>query len=215
MIKVMLVDDHKMFREGISIILGRTEDIRVVDEVGTGSECLKIMSTRSLRPDIIILDIHMPELDGIQTLQMLRRKRFRTKVLILTSSYELDDLVRAVDYGTDGYLVKSCDSNELLRAIRYIMNGHKFVQPSLIPLLNSKLIARDLDEDKIVKLSEREIEVLKEVALGMYNKEIGEKLGISDRTVKNHLTNIFKKIECSDRTQAAIFAIRNEMITMQ
>ena len=133
---------------------------------------------------------------------------------MLTVHNEVEYLIKAVDIGIDGYLLKDSDSNELKRAINSVNNGEKFIQPSLIPLLNSKLIARDLDKEKLEKLSNREIEVLKLVSIGMFNKEIGKKLDISERTVKNHMSNIFKKIECTDRTQAAVFAIRNGLVNV-
>lgn len=109
-------------------------------------------------------------------------------------------------------ILKDADSKELIRAIHIINNGEKFIEPSLIPLLNSRLIARDVDSEKVKALSDRETEVLKLVASGMLNKEIAEKLHISERTVKNHMTNIFRKIDCGDRTQAAIFCIRNGLV---
>ena len=133
---------------------------------------------------------------------------------MLTVHNEVEYLLKAVDIGIDGYLLKDADSKELKRAITSVSSGEKFIQPSLIPLLNSKLIARDLDKEKLEKLSSREIEVLKLVSVGMFNKEIGKKLDISERTVKNHMSNIFKKIECTDRTQAAVFAIRNGLVNV-
>lgn len=210
MINVMIVDDHKMIREGLKQILEFDGEIHVVDEADNGQECLKKL--RSAKPDIILLDINMPVLSGIETLQELKKKRKKYKVLMLTVHNEIEYLLKAVDIGIDGYLLKDSDSAELKRAINTVYNGEKFIQPSLIPLLNSKLIARDLDKEKVERLSNREIEVLKLVSVGMFNKEIGKKLNISERTVKNHMSSIFRKIECTDRTQAAVFAIRNNLV---
>ena len=183
---------------------------QVIEEADNGQECLKKL--RSAKPDIILLDINMPVMNGIETLQALKKKRKKYKVLMLTVHNEVEYLLKAVDIGIDGYILKDSDSNELKRAINTVYNGEKFIQPSLIPLLNSKLIARDLDKEKVKKLSDREIEVLKLVSIGMFNKEIGKKLDISERTVKNHMVSIFKKIDVADRTQAAVFAIKNNLV---
>ena len=212
MINVMIVDDHKMIREGLRKILEFEGEIQVIEEADNGQECLKKL--RSAKPDIILLDINMPVMNGIETLQALKKKRKKYKVLMLTVHNEVEYLLKAVDIGIDGYILKDSDSNELKRAINTVYNGEKFIQPSLIPLLNSKLIARDLDKEKVEKLSDREIEVLKLVSIGMFNKEIGKKLDISERTVKNHTSSIFKKIDCTDRTQAAVFAIRNNLVSV-
>ena len=212
MINVMIVDDHKMIREGLKKILEFEGEVQVIDEADNGQECIKKL--RTSKPDIILLDINMPVMNGIETLQAIKKKRKKYKVLMLTVHNEIEYLLKAVDIGIDGYILKDSDSNELKRAINSVYDGEKFIQPSLIPLLNSKLIARDLDKEKLEKLSSREIEVLKLVSVGMFNKEIGKKLDISERTVKNHMSNIFKKIECTDRTQAAVFAIRNGLVNV-
>ncbi|MBQ6786990.1 MAG: response regulator transcription factor [Lachnospiraceae bacterium] len=212
MITVMIVDDHKMIREGLKRILEFDGEVQVIEEADNGQDCLNKL--KNIKPDIILLDINMPVMNGIETLQMLKKKKKKYKVLMLTVHNEVEYLIKAVDIGIDGYLLKDSDSNELKRAINSVNNGEKFIQPSLIPLLNSKLIARDLDKEKLEKLSNREIEVLKLVSIGMFNKEIGKKLDISERTVKNHMSNIFKKIECTDRTQAAVFAIRNGLVNV-
>ena len=212
MIKIMIVDDHKMIREGLKTLLEFDENISVIAEANDGKDC--ISKLRNAKPDIILLDINMPEMNGIETLKALHRKKNHPKVLMLTVHNEIEYLIKAVDIGVDGYILKDSDSKELLRAVYSVFEGEKFIQPSLIPLLNSKLIARDLDQEKIEKLSDREIEVLKLVAMGLFNKEIGERLDISERTVKNHMSNIFKKIECTDRTQAAVFCIRNGLVSV-
>lgn len=213
MIRVLIADDHKMVREGLRRILEFDGEIQVIDEAGNGEECIK--KIRSGNPDIVLLDINMPVMNGIVALQEIRKKKLKTKVIILTVHNEIEYLLRAVDIGIDGYVLKDSDAHELIRAVTSVYEGDKFIQPSLIPLLNSKLIARDLDAERLEQLSKREIEVLKLVAVGMFNKEIGVELGISERTVKNHLSSIFKKIDSSDRTQAAVFAIRNGLVDIK
>lgn len=213
MIRVLIADDHKMVREGLRRILEFDGEIQVIDEADNGEECIK--KIRSSKPDIVLLDINMPVMNGIEALQEIRKKKLKTKVIILTVHNEIEYLLKAVDIGIDGYVLKDSDAHELIRAVTSVYEGDKFIQPSLIPLLNSKLIARDLDAERLEQLSKREIEVLKLVAVGMFNKEIGVELGISERTVKNHLSSIFKKIDSSDRTQAAVFAIRNGLVDIK
>ena len=213
MIRVLIADDHKMVREGLRRILEFDGEIQVIDEADNGEECIK--KIRSSKPDIVLLDINMPVMNGIEALQEIRKKKLKTKVIILTVHNEIEYLLRAVDIGIDGYVLKDSDAHELIRAVTSVYEGDKFIQPSLIPLLNSKLIARDLDAERLEQLSKREIEVLKLVAVGMFNKEIGVELGISERTVKNHLSSIFKKIDSSDRTQAAVFAIRHGLVDIK
>lgn len=213
MIRVLIADDHKMVREGLRRILEFDGEIQVIDEADNGEECIN--KIRSSKPDIVLLDINMPVMNGIEALQEIRKKKLKTKVIILTVHNEIEYLLKAVDIGIDGYVLKDSDAHELIRAVTSVYEGDKFIQPSLIPLLNSKLIARDLDAERLEQLSKREIEVLKLVAVGMFNKEIGVELGISERTVKNHLSSIFKKIDSSDRTQAAVFAIRNGLVDIK
>lgn len=133
---------------------------------------------------------------------------------MLTVHNEIEYLTKLIDMGVEGYILKDSGSSELVRAIRSVYYGERFIQPSMIPLLNSKLIAKDIDKEKLETLSNRELEVLKLVSVGHFNKDIGRILCISERTVKNHLSNIFRKIDCTDRTQAAVFCIRNGVVSV-
>lgn len=212
MISVMIADDHKMVRQGLKQLIEFDENIHVVDEANDGNECMNKL--KFIRPDVLLLDINMPEINGIEVLEALTKKKLCPKILILTLHNEIEYLMKAIDMGVDGYILKDSDSQELIRAIHCVYRGERFIQPSLIPFLNSKLIARDMDREKVNSLSNRELEVLKLVALGLFNKDIGDRLCISERTVKNHLSNIFKKIDCIDRTQAAVFCIRNGLVSV-
>ena len=211
-IKVMLADDHILCREGIRQLLEFDGSIEVVSEVSDGVSCLEQLEV--VKPEVLLLDINMPKLNGIEVLAQIKKKNMPVKVLILTVHNETDYLVKAVDIGVDGYILKDSESAELKRAINCLMNGDSYIQPSLIPALNSRLITRDTEKEKIKSLTKREMEVLIQVANGMFNKEIATSLKISERTVKNHISNIFKKIEVSDRTQAAVFAIKNDIIKL-
>ena len=209
-IRVMIADDHALMREGIKQLLEFDGTIEVIEEAGDGVECLKKLRTTA--PDVLLLDINMPYKNGIEVLEEIHEKNIAVKVLILTVHNEVEYLVKAVDIGVDGYLLKDSESSELKKAITAVLNDESYVQPNLIPALNSRLIARDVDKEKIESLTRRELEVLIQVANGMFNKEIATTLNISERTVKNHISNIFKKIDVADRTQAAVFAIRNNLI---
>ncbi len=214
MIKIMIVDDHSLMREGIKQLLEFDGSIRVIAEASDGAECLNVLNLQNVEPDVLLLDINMPKKNGIEVLQDLKEKKLYKdmKVLILTVHNEVEYLLKAVDIGVDGYILKDSGSVELKKAINAVMNGENYIQPDLIPALNSRLVSRDSDKDKIEQLTKRELEVLVQVANGMFNKEIATTLDISERTVKNHISNIFKKIEVADRTQAAVFAIRNDII---
>ena len=208
----MLADDHILMREGIRQLLEFDGSIDVVAEANDGEECIEKLLLA--KPQILLLDINMPKKNGIEVLEEIKRKNIDVKVLILTVHDEIEYLLKAVDIGVDGYILKDSESTELKRAISVIMNGESYIQPKLIPALNNRLVARDVDKDKIDSLTSRELEVLIQVANGMFNKEIATSLNISERTVKNHISNIFKKIDVSDRTQAAVFAIKNDIIKL-
>ena len=211
-IKVMIADDHELIREGLKQLLELDGDIVVVSEAGNGEECLEKL--KKIKPDVLLLDINMPGQNGIDVLQKIRNRNVNTRVLILTVHNEIEYLLKAVDIGVNGYLMKDSSSEELKKAIYSVMNNENYIQPSLIPFLNARLVARDIDKEKIDALTRRELEVLIKIANGMSNKEIANHLHISERTVKNHISNIFKKIDVSDRTQAAVFTIRNNLIKL-
>ena len=211
-IKVMIADDHILMREGIKQLLEFDGKIEVIAEANDGEECLEKLKT--VKPEVLLLDINMPKKNGIEVLKSIRNQNLKVKVLILTVHNEIEYLLKAVDIGVDGYILKDSESAELKRAIMTVLEGESYIQSSLIPALNSRLIARDVDKEKIDSLTKRELEVLVQVANGMFNKEIANTLNISERSVKNHLSNIFRKIEVSDRTQAAVFAIKNDIIKL-
>lgn len=211
-IEVMIADDHSMVREGLKQLLELDGDILITGEASDGVECLKLLE-ESL-PQVLLLDINMPNMNGLEVLEKIKEEKIDTKVIILTVHNEVEYLLKAVEIGIDGYMLKDSDSNELKKAILSVIQGESYIQPSLIPILNSKMIERDVEKEKLNLLTKREVDVLKLMAVGSYNKEIGEKLNISERTVKNHISSIFKKIEVSDRTQAAIFAIKNNLINI-
>ena len=211
-IKVILADDHAMIREGMRNLLEFDGSIKVISEANDGEECLEMLKT--MVPDILLLDINMPKKNGLEVLAAIKKQKINTKVIILTVHNEVDYLIKSIDLGVDGYMLKDLPSSELMKAINTVFNGEQYIQPDLIPLFNNRLISRDIDSVKVDSLTSRETEVLILIAKGMFNKEIADSLSISERTVKNHISNIFKKIEVADRTQAAVFAIKNNLIKL-
>ena len=209
-VKVIIADDHKMVREGIKQLIEFSGNIEVIDEAGNGLECLEKLE-KDL-PDVLLLDINMPEMNGLEVLQYIRKNKFDVKVIVLTVHNEVEYLLKAVDMKVDGYILKDSETEILIKGILTVNEGEKYIQPELIPLLNSRMINRDVEKEKLKSLTKREIEVLKDIAAGSLNKEIAINLGISERTVKNHISNIFKKIDVADRTQAAVFAIKNDIV---
>ena len=212
-VNILIADDHSMIREGLKQILELEGDIKVVAEAADGYECLNAIN--KVNPHVVLLDINMPNLDGLQVLSIMKQQNMMNKVILLTIHKEIDYLIRALDLGCDGYVLKDSDSATLKKAIFTVYSGDTFVEPSLTPLLNSSLIERDIMTGKVNDLTNREMEVLKLIASGMFNKEIAAKLNISERTVKNHISNIFRKIQVSDRTQAAVFAIKNNLVEVK
>lgn len=211
-IRVMLADDHVLMREGVRQLLEFDGSIEVVAEANDGEECIEKLL--DVKPQILLLDINMSKKNGIEVLKEIKSKKIDVKVLILTVHDSIEYLLKAVELEVDGYIMKDSESAELKKAINVIMSGESYIQPKLVPALNNRLVARDIDKDKIDSLTGRELEVLIQVANGMFNKEIANSLNISERTVKNHISNIFKKIGVFDRTQAAVFAIKNDLIKL-
>lgn len=213
-IRLMIADDHSMIREGLKQLLELDGNFEVIAEASDGVECLNKLKT--VNPDVLLLDINMPNKNGLEVLKGLKKDNSLSdvKVLVLTVHNEVEYLLKAVEIGIDGYLLKDSESSELKKAILTVVNGETYIQPDLIPMLNAKMLSMENDYSKIESLTKRELDVLKNLAVGMYNKEIALKLEISERTVKNHVSNIFKKIGVADRTQAAVFAIRNNLINI-
>lgn len=211
-VKIIIADDHSMVREGLKQLLELDGDIRVIGESGDGEDCLKIL--KSMTPQILLLDIDMPKMNGLEVLKKIKKEKMDVKVIILTVHNEIEYLLKAVEIGIDGYILKDSDSAELREAIFTVISGESYIQPSMLPMLESKIIQKNTDQAKIDLLTRRELEVLKLLSVGLYNKEIGEKLEISERTVKNHISSIFRKINVTDRTQAAVFSIKNNLINI-
>lgn len=209
-IEIIIADDHMMIREGLKQLLELDGTMKVIAEANDGEECLNLLN-KKIHPDILLLDINMPKKNGIEVLEYIKQNKIPVKVLILTVHNEVEYLLKAVDIGIDGYLLKDSSYDELKEAIDVVISGNTYIQPSLLPALNESMEDYALDKEKIEWLTKRELDVLQLISEGCSNKKISDELTISERTVKNHISHIFKKIDVEDRTQAAVFAIRNKI----
>lgn len=212
-VNILLADDHRMVREGIRCVLENVPEFNIVAEAGDGYECINMVN--KTKPNIVLLDIDMPNMNGIDALRIIKEQKMLCKVIMLTRHNELDYLMKALEIGCDGYILKESSFDTLKKAIFKVYSGNKYIEPNMMPLLNANMQEKNNVKKKISELTRREIDVLKMIASGSFNKEIASTLNISERTVKNHVSNIFKKIEVSDRTQAAVFAIKNGIITIK
>jgi len=211
-IRIVIADDHSMIREGLKQLLELDGDILVVGEAKNGEECLELIEQE--HPDVVLLDINMPVMNGLKMLEILRESNNKDqRVLILTIHNEIEYLMKANDIGVEGYVLKDSESAVLKKAIYKIHSGDNYIDFTMVPMLNEK-IAQEREKVEEEKLTRREIEVLKLLAEGLFNKEIAYKLSISEKTVKNHVSNIFKKIGVFDRTQAAVYAIKNNIVEL-
>lgn len=209
----MLADDHVLIREGIKQLLELEDDIRVVVQAGNGQEAIDM--ALKYDPDVILLDINMPKMNGIDVLRRLKDLGVGSKIIMLTIHEDREYLIETMKIGANGYVLKDSDADTLISAIRDVNNGRTYIQPSIASVLVEDISKSDKEynEDlrKIEMLTKREYEVLTLIAEGLNNKDIADKLFISEKTVKNHVSNIFKKIEVNDRIQAAIFAFKNNI----
>lgn len=209
-IEIIIADDHMMIREGLKQLLELDGTMKVIAEANDGEECLNLLN-KKIHPDILLLDINMPKKNGIEVLEYIKQNKIPVKVLILTVHNEVEYLLKAVDIGIDGYLLKDSSYDELKEAIDVVISGNTYIQPSLLSALNESMEDYALDKEKIECLTKRELDVLRLISEGCSNKKISDELTISERTVKNHISHIFRKIDVEDRTQAAVFAIRNKI----
>jgi DNA-binding NarL/FixJ family response regulator len=196
-IRVLIADDHPLARAGLEHLLGALDDIAVVGAADGGREAVRLAAEHE--PDVVLMDLEMPDMDGIETTQALRARQPRTAVVVLTSFSDRERILAALDAGAVGYLLKDADPDELARAIRAAARG----EAPLHPRAARELLDRHRGAPQ---LTDREHEILALVAQGLPNKLIARRLAISERTVKGHLTRVFERIGVTDRTQAALWA---------
>ena len=215
-IRVVIADDHVLYRRGLQMVVSQEEDIDIVGEAGDGKEAVERAS--ELRPDVILMDVRMPHTSGIEACQAIKVLVPSTKIIMLTMSDEESDLYEAVKAGANGYLLKDVPGEEIAEGVRAVHNGDSLITPSMASKLLAEfaqLSRRQNDRPSSVKaprLTERELEVLRLVARGLANKEIASQLYISENTVKNHVRNILEKLQLHSRMEAAMYAVRENLL---
>jgi len=212
-IKVLIADDHKLFRQGLISLMRTREDlVEVVGEAESGAEAVQL--TEQLRPDVVLMDIYMPELDGLEAAKEIRKRFPHIAIVMLTSSEKDGHLYEAVQLGVSGYLLKSLDADELFELLQGVINGETAMTRAMASKLLKAVANRMVDDEKGEQaLTERELYVLRLVASGAANSEIAEKLSISINTVKSHLKNILGKLQLENRTQAATYALKHGLVS--
>lgn len=222
MINILIADDHTLLRQGIKNVLELESDIKVIGEAANGEEAIAL--TEKLEPDILLLDMNMPRINGLEVTRKVIHQTRKTKVVILSINDDENYVVEVIKAGASGYLLKDIDPGMLVKALRMVQEGNNFIYPPLASRIfgdtsGSKdqydfMIAKLQERRRDEKLTNREIDVLSLICKGMSNQEIANTLYLSEKTVKNHLTNIFRKINVNDRTQAVLYALKHKIIML-
>lgn len=215
-IKVLLADDEKLVVDGLKIILETYEDISVVGTASNGEEALK--ECRKSNPDVVLMDIRMPKIDGVMGTKLIKKEFSSIKILILTTFNDVQYIHEALKHGASGYILKDSDYDLIYEGIKACMKGNIVINPEVASKILSENVeySKKSSIDKVKKdydLNEKEISIIKEVANGFSNKEIGEKLFLTEGTIKNNISTILSKLDLRDRTQLTIFAFKNNIVT--
>jgi len=210
-IRVLIADDHAVVRQGLRTFLEVQDGIEVVGEAGDGQEALKMVE--ALSPDVVVMDLLMPRLSGIDATLRIRELRPTTKVIVLTSFLDDEKVFAAVRAGAAGYLLKDVRPQELGEAIRTVSRGEALLHPAVAARLMQEF-AHEVRPSPAQTLTEREMEVLRLIAKGRANKEIALELGVAEKTAKTHVSNILQKLHLADRTQAALYAVREKLVNL-
>ncbi|MGH2818567.1 MAG: response regulator [Actinomycetota bacterium] len=217
-VRVLIVDDHALFRRGLQMVLEGETDIDVVGEAGDGQEAIE--RAESTTPDVVLMDVRMPKRSGIEATRTIKDTLPSTKILMLTISDEEADLYEAIKAGASGYLLKEISIEEVADAVRAVHAGQSLISPSMASKLLNEFAAmvKRRDERTQVpgpRLTTRELEVLKLVAKGLNNRDIGQELFISENTVKNHVRNILEKLHLHSRMEAVVYAVREKLLDIK
>lgn len=204
--RLLLVDDHPMMRRGIRQLLELEEDLQVVGEAGNGQEALDQLA--ELQPDLVLLDNNMPQMNGVETLKKIRERGFTGKVLLFTVSDAEEDVRDALRFGADGYLLKDMEPEQLIDQLRRVLLGQMTVSPALTPVL-AQALRNPQQGATQADLTDRERQVLRMISGGLSNKMIGNKLGITEGTVKVHVKNLLHKLGLRSRVEAAVWALEH------
>ncbi|MEW6736571.1 MAG: response regulator transcription factor [Acidobacteriota bacterium] len=212
-ISILIVDDHAVVRQGVISFLSTQTDINVVGEAASGAEAIK--ACIEYAPDVVLMDLLMPNLDGVEATRQIRQVSPRTQIIILTSYHEDKHILPAIQAGALSYLLKDVSPQELVEAVRKAARQEATLHPRVASHIMAGLCRNEIDtEDTLLTyLSKREIEVLQLIAEGLSNAEIAQRLFISEKTVKSHVSNVLGKLHLADRTQAAVYAWRNGLVS--
>ena len=209
-INLIIADDHPIVRRGLVFFLKTQPDINVAGEASNGNEVVQL--AENLQPDVILMDLLMPGINGIEATKKIKTAYPHIRIIILTSFSDQDQVIPAIEAGADGYQLKDVEPDILVQAIREVASGGKSLHPKATDQIVSQFTKKRKEDTKIDELTTREKEVLVEIANGKSNKEIAASLFITEKTVKTHVSNILAKLELSDRTQAALFAVRMGLV---
>jgi DNA-binding NarL/FixJ family response regulator len=209
-IKILITDDHPVVREGLNAMLSREVDFKVVGEAKDGAEA--VSKVKELKPDVVLMDLRMPEMDGVEAMRQIRSTDTDVKFIILTTYSDDDYIFSGIEAGARAYLLKDAPRDELFKAIRAVHKGESLIQPVVASKLLDRFSQLSRRTPSGEELSERELEVLCLMAKGAANKEISAELKIAQSTVKTHITNIFQKMGVNDRTEAVTQAIKKGLI---
>lgn len=207
MIKVLIADDHHVVRRGLLFFLKTQKDIQVVGEATNGKEAVELTAT--YRPDIVLMDLVMPKMDGIEATKQIKKLFPEIEVLILTSFSDRDHVIPAIEAGAAGYQLKDIEPDDLVASIRKIMRGENTLHPQATTQLMKNREPRENPLHMLYPLTPRERDVLSELTKGKSNREIASSLFVTEKTVKTHISNIFSKLSVQDRTQAALYAVKH------
>ncbi len=211
-IKILIVDDHPVVREGIGSMLKRQPDFRIVGEACNGLEAVE--KARELSPDVVLMDLRMPELDGVEAIKRIKEEKPEVKFIILTTYSDDEYIFKGIAAGARAYLLKDAPRDELFKAIRAVSRGESLIQPIVASRVLDKLAELSRKTPLAETLSEREVEVLRLMASGESNKDIADKLSITQSTVKTHITSIFQKLNVTTRTEAVTTALKRGIIQL-
>ncbi len=208
MVRLLLVDDHELIRQGLKRILECEEGFRVVAEAADGEEALGLVKT--LLPDVVIADMSMPKMNGLMLLQSIRTFSNDIKVILLTVENQREILEKCIEAGADGYILKESAGQEIHRAIRQALAGENYIDPALVGHLFVRLRNKVQVYSPFESLTEREVEILSYMVKGLSNKEIAQTMFLAEKTIKNHSTSIFRKLQVKDRVNAVLFAVSHQ-----
>ncbi|MCP3741677.1 response regulator transcription factor [Rossellomorea sp. BNER] len=211
MIRILIADDHHVVRRGLVFFLKTQKDIEIVGEAKNGEEAVKL--AHELNPDLILMDLVMPGMDGIKATKLIKNKHPEIEIMMLTSFSDQDHVIPAIEAGAAGYQLKDIEPDELVRSIRKLLDGENSLHPKATTHLLTRISRSHQPPHMVHELTKREREVLVELSKGKSNKEIASSLYITEKTVKTHISNIFAKLEVSDRTQAALYAVKHGLVT--